>query len=174
MNKCQLIGRLGQDPERRTFPNGGSVVNFSLATSERWKDKQSGERRERTQWHKIAIFSEPLGKVAYDYLKKGSQVYLEGQLETRKWQASDGSDRWTTEVVLRPFNSSIELLGSKNDNGGGGGGYQGDRDTPAGQSQSSRQSDPFEYDDEIPFAQAIAVPILSLLFSASAYASLLS
>ena len=110
VNKVILLGRLGADPEVRTFQNGGKVCNMRIATSETWKDKNSGERRERTEWHSVAIFSEPLARIAEQYLRKGSQVYLEGQLETRKWQDQSGQDRYSTEVVLRPFNSNLTLL----------------------------------------------------------------
>ena len=103
VNKVILIGNLGADPEVRKFQNGGSVCNLRIATSENWKDKNTGERREKTEWHSVAIFSEGLVRVAEQYLKKGSKIYIEGQLQTRKWQAQDGSDRWSTEVVFRPM-----------------------------------------------------------------------
>ena len=121
VNKVILIGRLGRDPEARTFQNGGKVVNLRLATSERWKDRNSGESRERTEWHSVAIFNEPLGRIAEQYLRKGSQVYLEGQLETRKWQDQSGQDRYSTEVVLRPYTGNMTLLGGRGEGGGGGG-----------------------------------------------------
>ena len=117
VNKVILIGNLGQDPEVRSFQNGGKVVNLRIATSEQWKDRNSGERQERTQWHSVAIFSEPLAKIAEQYLRKGSKVYLEGQLETRKWQDQSGQDRYTTEVVLRPFSSALTLLDGKPEGG---------------------------------------------------------
>ena len=116
VNKVILIGNLGRDPEVRTFQNGGKVCNFSIATSETWKDKNTGERQERTNWHNIAIFNEPLGQIAEQYLKKGSKVYVEGQLETRKWQDQAGNDRYTTEVVLRQFRGELTILDSRNDN----------------------------------------------------------
>ncbi|PRY95333.1 single-strand binding protein [Hasllibacter halocynthiae] len=125
VNKVILIGNLGRDPEVRTFQNGGKVVNLRIATSENWKDKNSGERREKTEWHSVAIFSEPLGRVAEQYLKKGSKVYLEGQLETRKWQDQSGNDRYSTEVVLRPYRSELTMLDGRGE--GGGGGYGEDR-----------------------------------------------
>ncbi|MGR3634061.1 MAG: single-stranded DNA-binding protein [Limimaricola soesokkakensis] len=125
VNKVILIGNLGRDPEVRTFQNGGKVVNLRVATSETWKDRNTGERRERTEWHSVAIFNEPLGRIAEQYLKKGSTVYLEGQLETRKWQDQQGNDRYSTEVVLRPFTGNLTLLGGRSD-GGSGGGYGGD------------------------------------------------
>ena len=103
VNKVILIGNLGRDPEVRSFQNGGKVVNLRIATSETWRDRNSGERKERTEWHSVAIFSEPLAKIAEQYLRKGSTVYIEGQLETRKWQDQNGQDRYTTEVVLRPL-----------------------------------------------------------------------
>jgi len=122
VNKVILIGNLGRDPEVRSFQNGGKVVNLRIATSETWRDKASGERKERTEWHSVAIFSEPLAKIAEQYLKKGSKVYIEGQLETRKWQDQSGADRYSTEVVLRPFNGSLTLLDGRDGGGGGGGG----------------------------------------------------
>lgn len=131
VNKVILLGRLGVDPEVRNFPNGGKVVNLRIATSETWKDKQSGERKERTEWHQIAIFNEPLGKIAEQYLRKGSEVYIEGKIETRKWQDQSGADRYTTEIVLRPFNGELTLIGGKRDddhgqdNGGQYGGQSG-------------------------------------------------
>ena len=122
VNKVILVGNLGKDPESRSFANGGKVVSFSVATSENWKDKSSGDRKEKTEWHNVSIFSEGLAWVAEQYLKKGSKVYLEGQLETRKWQDQSGNDRYTTDVVLRNFNSSMVLLDGREGGGGGGGG----------------------------------------------------
>jgi single-strand DNA-binding protein len=126
VNKVIIVGNLGRDPEVRSFPNGGRVVNLRLATSETWRDKASGERKERTEWHSVAIFNEALGKIAEQYLRKGSTVYVEGQLETRKWQDQSGADRYTTEVVLRPFRGELTLLGGRDGGGagGGGGGYE--------------------------------------------------
>ncbi|MEO0621018.1 MAG: single-stranded DNA-binding protein [Pseudomonadota bacterium] len=121
VNKVILIGNLGRDPEVRSFQNGGKVCNLRIATSETWKDRQSGERREKTEWHSVAIFSEPLARVAEQYLRKGSKVYIEGQLETRKWQDQNGQDRYSTEVVLRPYRSELTLLDSRGEGGGGGG-----------------------------------------------------
>ncbi len=115
LNKVLLIGRLGNDPETREFPNGGKVCNFSLATSESWKDNNTGERQERTSWHNIAIFNDRLAEIAEQYLKKGSQIYVEGQLETRKWQDQAGNDRYTTEVVLRRYRGELTMLGGRND-----------------------------------------------------------
>ena len=114
VNKVILIGNLGRDPEVRSFQNGGKVCNLALATSEQWKDKTTGERQERTQWHQIAIFNEGLVRIAEQYLKKGSKVYIEGQLETRKWQDQSGNDRYTTEVVLRGYGSAMNMLDSRN------------------------------------------------------------
>lgn len=122
VNKVILIGNLGRDPEVRTFQNGGKVCNLRIATSENWKDRNTGERRERTEWHSVAIFSEPLARVAEQYLKKGSKVYIEGQLETRKWQDQSGQDRYSTEIVLRPYRSELTLLDGRDGGGGGGGG----------------------------------------------------
>jgi single-strand DNA-binding protein len=121
VNKVILVGNLGKDPEVRSFANGGKVVSFSLATSENWKDRNSGERKEKTEWHNVSIFSEGLARVAEQYLRKGSKVYLEGQLETRKWQDQQGNDRYTTDVVLRNFNSSMVLLDGRGEGGSGGG-----------------------------------------------------
>jgi single-strand DNA-binding protein len=125
VNKVIIVGNLGRDPEVRSFPNGGRVVNLRLATSEQWRDKASGERKERTEWHSVAIFNEPLGKIAEQYLRKGSTVYIEGQLETRKWQDQSGADRYTTEIVLRPFRGEMTLLGGRGEGGGSGGGAGG-------------------------------------------------
>jgi single-strand DNA-binding protein len=125
VNKVILIGNLGKDPEVRTMQNGGKVCSFTLATSESWKDRSSGERQERTQWHQVAIFNENLVGVAERFLKKGSKVYVEGQLETRKWQDQNGNDRYTTEVVLRQFRGELTLLDRAGDGGGRGGGYGG-------------------------------------------------
>ncbi len=126
VNKVILIGNLGRDPEVRTFGNGGKVVNLRIATSETWRDRNSGERKERTEWHSVAIFNENLAKIAEQYLRKGSTVYLEGALETRKWQDQSGQDRYTTEVVLRAFRGELTLLGGRGDGGGGGGQGGGD------------------------------------------------
>ncbi len=126
VNKVILIGNLGRDPEVRSFPNGGKVCNLRIATSETWRDRTSGERKERTEWHSVAIFNENLVKIAEQYLRKGSTVYIEGQLETRKWQDQSGADRYTTEVVLRPYRGELTLLGGRGEGGGGadmGGGY---------------------------------------------------
>jgi single-strand DNA-binding protein len=133
VNKVILIGNLGADPEVRSFQNGGKVVNLRIATSETWRDKSSGERKERTEWHTVAIFNEALGKIAEQYLRKGSKVYLEGQLETRKWQDQSGADRYSTEVVLRPFNGSLTLLDGRSEGGGNGGGGRGGYDNRGGQ-----------------------------------------
>lgn len=122
VNKVILIGNLGRDPEVRSFQNGGKVVNLRIATSETWRDRASGERKERTEWHSVAIFNEPLGKIAEQYLRKGSTVYIEGQLETRKWQDQSGQDKYTTEIVLRPYSGNLTLLGARGEGGGGAGG----------------------------------------------------
>ncbi|MFM7655000.1 MAG: single-stranded DNA-binding protein [Paracoccaceae bacterium] len=127
VNKVILVGNLGRDPEVRSFPNGGKVVNLRIATSETWRDKQSGERKERTEWHSVAIFNEALGKIAEQYLRKGSTVYIEGQLETRKWQDQSGADRYTTEIVLRQYRGELTLLGGRDGGGGMGGGMGDDR-----------------------------------------------
>lgn len=125
VNKVILVGNLGADPEVRTFQNGGKVCNLRIATSERWRDKNTGEQREKTEWHTVAIFNEGLVRVAEQYLRKGSSVYLEGQLQTRKWQDQSGADRYSTEVVLQGFNGTLVMLGGRGDGGQGGGDYGG-------------------------------------------------
>jgi single-strand DNA-binding protein len=163
VNKVIIVGNLGRDPEVRSFPNGGKVVNLRIATSETWRDKQSGERKERTEWHSVAIFNEALGKIAEQYLKKGSTVYIEGQLETRKWQDQSGADRYTTEVVLRQFRGELTLLGGRDGGSGGGGGYDdrggndeggggyGGGSSGGGRGGSSGGGSRSDMDDEIPF-----------------------
>jgi single-strand DNA-binding protein len=121
VNKVILIGNLGKDPEARSMNTGGEVVSFAIATSENWNDKASGERREKTEWHNIVIFNENLGRIAKQYLRKGSSVYVEGQLQTRKWQDQNGNDRYTTEVVLQRFRGELTLLGGRDGGGQGGG-----------------------------------------------------
>jgi len=127
LNKVMLIGNLGADPEIRSFQNGGKVANLRIATSETWKDRNTGERQERTEWHTVAIFSEGLVKVVENYLKKGSKVFIEGKLQTRKWQDQQGNDRYSTEVVLRGFDGTLTMLDGRTGGGGGqgGGGYGG-------------------------------------------------
>ncbi|MGC8202470.1 single-stranded DNA-binding protein [Aliiroseovarius sp. PTFE2010] len=165
VNKVILVGNLGRDPEVRTFQNGGKVCNLRIATSENWKDRNTGERREKTEWHSVAIFSEPLARIAEQYLRKGSKVYIEGQLETRKWQDQSGNDRYSTEVVLRPYRGELTLLDSRSESGsgtgysGGGGDYGGGYDQ--GGSGGGFDSGPSkgsgggggrsDMDDEIPF-----------------------
>tara|TARA_B100000927_G_C16329806_1_gene414843 strand:- start:53 stop:532 length:480 start_codon:yes stop_codon:yes gene_type:complete len=155
VNKVIILGNLGVDPEVRSFPNGGKVCNLRIATSENWKDRNTGERREKTEWHSVAIFSEPLVRIAEQYLKKGSKVYIEGQLETRKWQDQSGQDRYTTEVVLRPYSSTLTMLDSRGDSASSGD-YIGD--TSDGNDASSNlggdtptSSISQDFDDEIPF-----------------------
>lgn len=158
LNKVMLIGNLGRDPEARSFQNGGKVVNFSIATSERWRDKASGEQRERTQWHNIAIFNEALGRIAEQYLRKGSKVFIEGQLETRKWQDQSGQDRYSTEVVLRPYSGNLTLLDPRGQSdasaysagaGAGFGGTMSGDNNFGGNAPMENFSN--ELDDEIPF-----------------------
>ena len=150
VNKVILIGNLGADPEVRTFQNGGKVCNLRIATSETWKDKNTGERREKTEWHTVAIFSEGLVRVCEQYLKKGSKVYIEGALQTRKWQDQSGNDRYSTEVVLSGFNGTLVMLDGRSGSGSAGG-YGG------GSSGSGFDSGPQQgggggnIDDEIPF-----------------------
>ncbi|WP_423606393.1 single-stranded DNA-binding protein [Sphingomonas sp. MS122] len=140
VNKVILVGNLGRDPESRSFSNGGKVVNLRIATSESWKDRNSGERKEKTEWHSVAIFSEGLANVAERYLRKGSKVYLEGQLQTRKWQDQSGADRYSTEIVLQGFDAKLVMLDGPGGQGGGGGGgrddWGGGNDDFAGQSSS--------------------------------------
>ncbi|MCH2095319.1 MAG: single-stranded DNA-binding protein [Rhodobacteraceae bacterium] len=130
VNKVILIGNLGRDPEVRTFQNGGKVCNLRIATSESWKDRNTGERRDRTEWHSVAIFNENLARLAEQYLRKGSKVYIEGKLETRKWQDQSGQDRYSTEVVLRPYQGEMTFLDGRDggQGGGGGGSYGGGGD----------------------------------------------
>lgn len=142
VNKVILIGNLGRDPEVRTFQGGGKVVNLRIATSETWRDKASGERKERTEWHSVAIFNEPLGKIAEQYLSKGSTVYIEGQLETRKWQDQSGADKYTTEIVLRPFSGALTLLGGKPDDDG---------QREERREEPKRESRRDDLQDEVPF-----------------------
>ena len=169
VNKVILIGNLGRDPEVRSFQNGGKVCNLRIATSENWKDRNTGERRERTEWHSVAIFNENLARLAEQYLRKGSKVYIEGKLETRKWQDQSGQDRYSTEVVLRPYAGELTFLdgrdgGSGGGGAGGGGGYGGgsgggygdDRGGGGGGGYQDNRGGggaggPSDMDDEIPF-----------------------
>ncbi|MEO6359127.1 MAG: single-stranded DNA-binding protein [Sphingomicrobium sp.] len=162
VNKVILVGNLGADPEARSLNNGGEVVNLRVATSESWKGKD-GQRQERTEWHRVVIFNEALGRVAKSYLKKGSKVYLEGQLQTRKWNDASGQEKYSTEVVLQNFNSTLVLLDSREGAGGSGGGggrdFGGGDDYGAGggggssRSQSRPQPAAFDtdLDDDVPF-----------------------
>ena len=149
VNKVIIVGNLGRDPEVRTFQNGGRVVNLRIATSDTWKDKDSGERKERTEWHSVAIMNDGIGKIAEQYLRKGSTVYIEGQLETRKWQDQSGADKYTTEIVLRPFRGELTLLGGKSD------GQRQDDEPRGDQSGSGYGSGGHAMDDEIPFAASV-------------------
>lgn len=160
VNKVILIGNLGADPEVRTFQNGGKVANLRIATSETWKDKNTGERREKTEWHTVAIFSEGLVRVAEQYLKKGSKIYIEGKLQTRKWQDQSGQDRYSTEVVLNGFDGTLTMLDGRSDGGGGGGNYGGGGGGYGGGSSSggdygggggAPSGGGGDMDDEIPF-----------------------
>ena len=178
VNKVIIVGNLGRDPESRSFQNGGKVVNLRIATSESWKDRSSGERREKTEWHSVAIFNEPLANTAERYLRKGSKVYLEGQLQTRKWTDQQGQERYSTEVVLQGFNAVLVLLDRREGEGGGGGGRDWDEGGSSfggggssgggfgggssgsyggwrggGGSSPQRDNDPFgvDLDDDVPF-----------------------
>lgn len=154
VNKVILVGNLGADPDVRTMQSGDKVANLSIATSESWKDKNSGERQERTQWHRIVIFNQGIVGVAERFLKKGAKVYIEGQLETRKWTDQSGQEKYTTEVVLRPFRGELTMLDSK---GGSAGGYQQDNAGqggyagPAQSAPANQQQRVDELEDEIPF-----------------------
>jgi len=157
VNKVILVGNLGDDPEVRSLNNGGEVVNMRVATSESWKDRD-GNRQERTEWHRVVIFNENLGRVAKSYLKKGSKVYLEGQIQTRKWQDQSGQDKYSTEVVLQRFRGELVLLDSRG-GGGGGGGYGDDQgDAGGGDFGGGARSQPkpqpafdTDLDDDVPF-----------------------
>ena len=154
VNKVIILGNLGRDPEVRTFQNGGKVCNLRIATSETWKDRNTGERRERTEWHSVAIFSEGLVRVCEQYLRKGSKVYIEGKLQTRKWQDQSGQDRYSTEVVLQGFDGTLVMLDGRGEGGGGGGygGGQGGYDSGPSQGDPMGGSAPSrDIDDEIPF-----------------------
>ena len=158
VNKVILVGNLGRDPEVRNTQNGGKVCNLSVATSESWNDKASGERKERTEWHRVVVFNENIVKVCENYLKKGAKIYVEGQLETRKWTDQSGAEKYSTEVVLRPYRGELTMLDNKgssgsnynNDNGGMSAAPQQQASAGAagGQWQSSKGSD---FDDDIPF-----------------------
>ena len=158
VNKVILVGNLGADPEVRQFQNGGQVCNLRVATSETWKDKNTGERREKTEWHQVAIFNEGLIRIAQNYLRKGSKVYLEGKLQTRKWQDQNGNDRYSTEVVLQGFDGTLTMLDSAGGGqGGGGGGRMGGGGYGGGGGGGPRQLDGppqdfnQDFEDEIPF-----------------------
>ena len=154
VNKVILVGNLGADPEVRTLPSGNKVVNLSVATSDSWRDKNSGERKEKTEWHRVVIFSEGLARVAEQYLRKGSKVYLEGQLQTRKWQDQSGQDKYSTEVVLQGFNSNLTMLDGRGENGGDSAGFSGPPTTRSEGRRPSPSAPAFEsggMDDDIPF-----------------------
>ncbi len=163
VNKVILVGNLGKDPEARSMNNGGEVVSFSLATSESWNDKQSGEKRDKTEWHNVVIFNENLGRIAKQYLRKGSSCYVEGQLQTRKWTDQNGNDKYTTEVVLQRFRGELTLLGGRDSGGGGSTGGGGSREWGSDNGASSfggggggnRPSSPGPFDsdldDDVPF-----------------------
>ena len=156
INKVILVGNLGRDPEVRSMQDGGKIVQLSLATSETWKDRNSGERRERTEWHRVVIFNEALGNIAEQYLRKGSTVYIEGQLQTRKW-GEPGQEKYTTEVVLQRYRGELTMLGNRQDQGSAGNYISSDSGFDAGSSQnmvenSNDAGSKFEdLDDEIPF-----------------------
>ena len=150
INKVILVGNLGRDPEVRQTQDGRPIVNLSIATSETWKDRNTGERRERTEWHRVVIFSEGLARVAEQYLRKGSKVYVEGQLQTRKWQDQNGQDRYSTEVVLQNFGGTLVMLDGRREGGVGGGMSDGPPEI-GGDSSGGRGGQSFDLDDDIPF-----------------------
>ena len=159
VNKVILLGNLGRDPEVRQTQDGTKIVHLAIATSERWRDRNTGEPREKTEWHRVVIFNERLGEVAEKYLSKGRQVYVEGQLQTRKWQDQSGQEKYTTEIVLQRFRGELTLIGGRGDDAGGGGygggdssGGGGGSSSGGGQSGGSSSGGGFDdLDDEIPF-----------------------
>ena len=159
INKVILVGNLGKDPEVRQTQDGKPIVNMSIATSETWKDRNSGERREKTEWHRVVIFSEGLARVAEQYLRKGSKVYIEGQLQTRKWQDQNGQDRYSTEVVLQNYGGTLVMLDGRREGGGGfgggddygGGNYGGGGGSGGNQGGGHGGGQAFDLDDDIPF-----------------------
>ena len=146
INKVIIVGNLGQDPETRYMPSGSAVTNFTVATNESWKDKQTGEQRDRTEWHRVAMFNR-LAEIAAEYLRKGSQVYIEGKLRTRKWQGQDGNDRYTTEIIA----DEMQMLGGRGDGGGSFGGSRGGGKPSQGGGNAPPQPGPDDFDDDIPF-----------------------
>ena len=147
INKVIIVGNLGQDPETRYMPSGAAVTNFTVATNESWKDKQTGEQKDRTEWHRVAMFNR-LAEIAAEYLRKGSQVYIEGKLRTRKWQGQDGNDRYTTEIIA----DEMQMLGGRGDGGGGSfGGSRGGNKPSQGGGTAPPQPGPDDFDDDIPF-----------------------
>ena len=147
INKVIIVGNLGQDPETRYMPSGAAVTNFTVATNESWKDKQTGEQKERTEWHRVAMFNR-LAEIAAEYLRKGSQVYIEGKLRTRKWQGQDGQDRYTTEIIA----DEMQMLGGRGGGAGGGGSYGGGGGgQKTGGGNAPPQPGPDDFDDDIPF-----------------------
>jgi single-strand DNA-binding protein len=166
VNKVILVGNVGKDPEVKTFPSGGKIVEFSVATSERWKDKQSGEQKEKTEWHRIVVRNEAIGRVAENYVRKGSKVYIEGALQTREWQDQSGQKRYTTEIVVGPFKGELTLLDSRQggdqveDRSGGGSSYGGGNSGGGGSNygspapraqQAEKRSFAADLEDDIPF-----------------------
>jgi single-strand DNA-binding protein len=150
VNKVIIVGNLGQDPETRYMPSGSAVTNFTVATNESWKDKQTGEQKDRTEWHRVAMFNR-LAEIAAEYLRKGSQVYIEGKLRTRKWQGKDGNDRYTTEIIA----DEMQMLGGRGGSGGGGsfgaGAGGGQRGGQGGSDNAPPEPGPDDFDDDIPF-----------------------
>jgi single-strand DNA-binding protein len=146
INKVIIVGNLGGDPETRYMPSGSAVTNLTVATNESWKDKQTGEQKERTEWHKVAMFNR-LAEIAAEYLRKGSQVYIEGKLRTRKWQDKEGKDRWTTEIIA----DEMQMLSGRGGSGGGGGGGSASMNQDPAPASAPAQAGPDDFDDDIPF-----------------------
>jgi single-strand DNA-binding protein len=159
VNKVILVGNLGRDPEIRSMPNGDRIANFSLAPSETWRDKSSGERKEKTEWHRVSVFNDNIVKVVENYVKKGSTVYVEGSLQTRKWTDKDGVEKYTTEIIIGRFNGQLTMLGGRDGGGasqGGGGGRGGDDDyssgfSTGGANKPSGPRESYDLNDDIPF-----------------------
>ena len=153
LNRATIIGNVGRDPEVRSTQAGQRIANFTVATSEQWRDKASGEKKERTEWHRITVFNDKLVEIVEQYVRKGDKIYVEGSIETRKWTDNGGTERYTTEIVLRPFNGGITLLGSRSNGSGGGTGRLAERepgdDRPAAAAPRRNPND--DLDDEIPF-----------------------
>lgn len=151
INKVILVGNVGQDPEVRSTQDGREIANFSLATSESWKDKNSGEKKEKTEWHRVVVFSSGLAGIVKNYVKKGTKLYIEGSLQTRKWTDKDGAEKYTTEIVLQNFNSTLQILDSRDRASGGSDSYGSSQSSSSNSKSKSNDISVEENDDEIPF-----------------------